>query len=82
MWTGLGIDGVKKLQERGVMICICDMALTVMSMMAAKDMESTPEAVKSDWVKGLLPGIQIVPSGVWAVSRAQEKGCAYCYAGG
>ena len=30
----------------------------------------------------LLPGVQIVPSGVWAIGRAQENGCAYCYAGG
>jgi intracellular sulfur oxidation DsrE/DsrF family protein len=30
----------------------------------------------------LLPGVQVVPSGVWAVGRAQEKGCGYCYAGG
>jgi intracellular sulfur oxidation DsrE/DsrF family protein len=82
MWTSLGIDGIKKLQERGAMLCVCDMALTVMSMMAAKDMNAKPEEVKADWVKGLLPGIQVVPSGVWAIARAQQKGCAYCYAGG
>jgi len=28
-----------------------------------------------------LPGIQPVPSGVWAIGRAQEHGCAYCFAG-
>jgi intracellular sulfur oxidation DsrE/DsrF family protein len=37
--------------------------------------------VKKDWVSGILPGIQIVPSGVLAVNRAQEHGCTYCYAG-
>jgi len=25
--------------------------------------------------------VQVVPSGVLAVSRAQEKGCSYCFAG-
>ena len=39
------------------------------------------EDVKKEWVSGLLPGIQVVPSGVWAIGRAQEKGCAYCFAG-
>jgi intracellular sulfur oxidation DsrE/DsrF family protein len=78
----LGIDGIKALQARGVMFCVCDMALTVNSMMAAKGMNMTPEDVKKEWVAGLLPGVQVVPSGVWAVARAQEKGCSYCYAGG
>jgi intracellular sulfur oxidation DsrE/DsrF family protein len=29
----------------------------------------------------LIPGVQVVPSGVLAVARSQEKGCAYCFAG-
>jgi intracellular sulfur oxidation DsrE/DsrF family protein len=28
------------------------------------------------------PGIQVVPSGVWALERAQKHGCAYVFAGG
>jgi intracellular sulfur oxidation DsrE/DsrF family protein len=77
-----GIDGVKKLQARGAMFCVCDLALTVYSGFVAKSMSLNPEEVKKDWVSGLLPGVQVVPSGVWAVGRAQEKGCGYCYAGG
>jgi intracellular sulfur oxidation DsrE/DsrF family protein len=77
-----GIDGVKKLQTRGAMFCVCDLALTVYSGFVAKSMNQNPEDVKKDWVAGLLPGVQVVPSGVWAVGRAQEKGCGYCYAGG
>jgi intracellular sulfur oxidation DsrE/DsrF family protein len=76
------IEGIQKLQTRGAMFCVCDMALTVYSSMIAKGMDLKPEDVKNEWVSGLHPGIQIVPSGVWAVGRAQEKGCAYCYAGG
>lgn len=76
------IEGIKKLQARGVMFCVCDMALTVYSGRIASGMNMKPEDVKADWVGGLLPGVQPVPSGVWAISRAQEKGCAYCYAGG
>jgi intracellular sulfur oxidation DsrE/DsrF family protein len=58
------------------------MALTVYSQMAAKSAGLNPEDVKKDWVSGVLKHIQIVPSGVWAVGRAQEHGFAYCYAGG
>jgi hypothetical protein len=50
-------------------------------MFTAQATNQKPEDVKKEWVAGLLPGIQLVPSGVWAIGRAQEKGCAYCFAG-
>lgn len=81
MWKDFGIQGIKDQQARGVMFCVCDMALTVNSMFTAQAMGLSADEVKKDWVSGLLPGIQLVPSGVWAVGRAQEKGCAYCFAG-
>jgi intracellular sulfur oxidation DsrE/DsrF family protein len=37
--------------------------------------------VRKEWVAGLLPGIQIVPSGVMAVARAQELGASFVFAG-
>jgi intracellular sulfur oxidation DsrE/DsrF family protein len=77
-----GIDGIKALQDRGAMFCVCDMALTVYSSMISKEMDLDPEEAKKDWVAGVHPGIKIVPSGVWAISRAQENGFGYCYAGG
>jgi len=70
------------LQNDGVMFCVCDMAMTVFSAVVAKGMNMDAAAVKKEWVAGVLPGIQVVPSGVWAVGRAQEHGCAYCFAGG
>lgn len=76
------IEGMQKLQERGALFCVCDMAIAVMSGFVAQGMGADPEQVRKDWLSGILPGIQVVPSGVWAVSRAQEKDCAYCYAGG
>jgi intracellular sulfur oxidation DsrE/DsrF family protein len=76
------IQGIKALQARGAMFAVCDMALTVYSSFAAPAMNMKPEDVKKEWVAGLHDGIQVVPSGVWAISRAQEKGCGYCYAGG
>lgn len=76
------IEGMQKLQQRGAMFCVCDMALTVYSGFISQGMQLSQEEVKKDWLTGILPGIQVVPSGVWAISRAQEKKCAYCYAGG
>jgi intracellular sulfur oxidation DsrE/DsrF family protein len=73
--------GINELQESGVMFCCCDVALTVYSAVVAQDAKMNAADVKKDWVSSLLPGIQVVPSGVWAVGRAQEHGCAYCFAG-
>jgi len=39
------------------------------------------QEIKKEWMAGLLPNIQLMPSGVWAVGRAQEHGCSYCFAG-
>ena len=72
---------IEDLQKSGVLMGICDMALTVYSQMAGKKMGVDPAEVKKDWVSGILPGIQLVPSGVLAVNRAQEHGCTYCFAG-
>jgi hypothetical protein len=76
-----GVDGIKKLQERGAMFCACNLALLVYSGMVAKKMGLDPEAVTKEWVAGVLPGIQIVPAGIWALERAQAKDCAYVFAG-
>lgn len=81
MWKDFGIEGIKALQARGVMFCVCDMALTVNSVFTGKALGVPAEEIKKEWVAGIHPGIQIVPSGVWAIGRAQEKGCAYCFAG-
>lgn len=73
--------GINDLQAQGVMFCVCNAAMTVYSAALAQGMNMSPDEVKKDWMSGLLPGIQVVPSGVWAVGRAQEHGCAYCFAG-
>jgi intracellular sulfur oxidation DsrE/DsrF family protein len=73
--------GINELQDSGVMFCVCNAAMTVYSTLTADKMKLKAEDVMNDWKAGLLPGVQIVPSGVWAVGRAQEHGCAYCYVG-
>jgi hypothetical protein len=68
--------GINELQASGVMFGVCNMALTVYSAV-----KKDPEEVRKDWVSGILPDIEVLPSGVWAINRAQEKGCSYCFAG-
>ena len=73
--------GINDLQDSGAMFCVCNMAITVYSAVAAQKMGMKHEDVMKDWLSGMLPGVQVVPSGVWAVGRAQEHKCAYCFAG-
>jgi len=73
--------GVAELLKSGVLIGACDVALTVYSAGVAGKMGMDAAAVKKEWIAGLFPGIQVVPSGVMAVGRAQEHGCTYCFAG-
>ena len=77
----IGGTGVEQLLAKGVLIGVCNIALTIYSGAVAQKMGMDAAAVKADWVAGLLPGVQVVPSGVLAVAGAQEKGCAYCFAG-
>lgn len=78
MLSGLGIADLIK---SGVLVGACDVALTVYSTGAAKKMSMDPAAVKKEWIAGLLPGVQVVPSGVLGVAHSQELGCNYCFAG-
>jgi hypothetical protein len=81
--TGLPIPGlgIAELLKSGVLVGACDVALTVYSTGAAGKMGLDPATVKKEWVAGLFPGIQVVPSGVFAVARAQEYGANYIFAG-
>ena len=72
---------IDKLIARGVKFAVCNMALTKRSEMVAKQIGRDPAEVRADWILGMVPGIQLVPSGVLAVNGAQARGCAYCFAG-
>jgi intracellular sulfur oxidation DsrE/DsrF family protein len=73
--------GINELQDSGVMFCVCNAAMTVYANALAPGMKMDAADVLKEWMAGLLPGVQVVPSGVWAVGRAQEHGCTYCFAG-
>ena len=75
------IQGIKDMQARGAMFCVCDLALQVYSSVAAAQANLKAEDVYNEWKAAVLPDIQIVPSGVWALGRAQEKDCGYIFAG-
>jgi intracellular sulfur oxidation DsrE/DsrF family protein len=71
----------EKLQARGVVFTVCNVALNVLSGMSAGFAGQPKESAREDWLAGMFKGVNVVPSGVFAVNRAQKKGCTYCYAG-
>jgi intracellular sulfur oxidation DsrE/DsrF family protein len=73
--------GIDQLQANGVMFCVCAAAINVYSAVTAQSMNLKHEDVKNDFISGIFPGIQQVPSGVWALGRAQAHGCGYVFAG-
>jgi intracellular sulfur oxidation DsrE/DsrF family protein len=81
---GIGVVeiGINELQDSGVKFVVCNAAMTVFSAAVAEKMNMKAADVYNDWKSGLLPGITPVPSGVWAVGRAHENKCAYCYVAG
>jgi intracellular sulfur oxidation DsrE/DsrF family protein len=72
---------MENTQARGVLYGVCDLAMTVYSMKIAAGANLKPEDVKKDMVDGLLPGVVVLPSGIYAVNRAQSAGLTYCFAG-
>ncbi len=70
-----------KLLAKGVVIGICGLALKVLSGMAAGGAGVKPDAAFAEWQAGILPGVYILPSGVLGVTKAQEAGCTYVFAG-
>ena len=75
------VEGIKRLQERGALFCVCNLATQVYSGAIANQTGLDAKDVYKDMIDGLLPGIELVPSGVWALGRAQENGCGYIFAG-
>jgi intracellular sulfur oxidation DsrE/DsrF family protein len=72
---------IKALMERGAKFCVCETAINMTARTYAKGKGLDTEEVKKEWIAGIHSGIQVVPSGVWAINRAQENGCSYCSAG-
>lgn len=70
-----------QLIARGVRVAVCNTAIHFQSMRIAKEAGVAHEVVKGDFLAAVIPGVQVVPSGVLAINGAQRKGCTYCFAG-
>lgn len=70
-----------KLVARGVVMAVCNVATRGQSGRLAPNAGVSAEEAYKEFTANLVPGVGLVPSGTWAVNRAQEAGCTYCAGG-
>jgi hypothetical protein len=70
-----------RLLAKGTVMGACGVALRGQSRRLAANAGVTAEEALKEWTANLIPGVTVLPSGTWAVNRAQEAGCTYCAGG-
>jgi len=65
------------LRARGAIFLVCNRASMNWATSAAERMKMDVEVVKNDVRNNLVPGAILMPTGVFALVRGQNAGCAY-----
>jgi intracellular sulfur oxidation DsrE/DsrF family protein len=65
------------LRARGAIFLVCNRASMNWAASAAERTKTDVEKVREDVRNGLVPGATLMPTGVFALVRAQNAGCAY-----
>ena len=68
---------VTALQSRGTIFSQCDKALRAIAREFAMASHEQADKVYEELVRGLNPGVRLVPANTMLVGLAQEHGCAY-----
>ncbi len=74
-------SAVDRLLGKGAVFGACNQALHGLSKRLAGNAGVSADDVAKEWAANLVPGITLLPSGVWGLNRAQEAGCTYCAGG-
>lgn len=72
---------IETLQHRGVVLVLCNNTLQRTTAAIATAQSQPVASVREELLRGLLPGVTVVPSAVVALNRAQEHGLRYVFAG-
>jgi intracellular sulfur oxidation DsrE/DsrF family protein len=68
---------IEPLQQRGLIALVCNVSLASSSYRIAEQTKRTRDEVLAEIRANLIPGAIVVPSGIYALIRAQNAGCAY-----
>ena len=70
-------SSLSSLAARGAVLLACNRALMHFATTAATKRKQDVEQTKAEFRAAILPGVILQPSGIYAVTRAQEAGCAF-----
>ena len=65
---------IDSLTRQGVRVAVCSMATRGIASVIAGKVGGSPEAINSELIANLVPNARMVPAGIVAVNRAQERG--------
>jgi intracellular sulfur oxidation DsrE/DsrF family protein len=68
---------LESLQKRGVILIVCNIAANNWARGMADKTKRNVDDVKREVFANLVPGTIVMPSGVFAIMRAQNAGCAF-----
>lgn len=69
------------LSKRGVHFAVCQMATRRMAGAIAESTGGNADAIYTELAANLISNAHLVPAGIVAVNRAQERGYSFAYAG-
>ena len=77
-WSMLWPDGgLDTLLRRGAIVLACNLALRRATALVQRADKVAADEARRTVLANLLPGVVVMPSGIFAVTRAQEAGCQY-----
>lgn len=68
---------VEGMLASGAVVLTCGMAIRRFAQGLATRTKGDPEAVRQELQRGVVPGVLVQPSGIYATLRAQEAGCTF-----
>ena len=74
LWPDGGLD---TLMRRGAIVLACNLALRRATALVQRTDKVAADEARRTVLANLLPGVVVMPSGIFAVTRAQEAGCQY-----
>ena len=76
--NGIRLDATLK---RGVHLAVCQLATRVNAALIARQTAGKPDDIYQELVSNLVANAHMVPAGIVALNRAQERGYSFVHAG-
>ncbi|MGE3955474.1 MAG: hypothetical protein AB7H96_02060 [Vicinamibacterales bacterium] len=70
---------IDQMAQRGVRFAVCAMATRATANLAAQKSGGNADAIFKELTENLIPNAHMVPAGIVAVNRAQERGYSFAY---